>query len=80
MTKSLNSIIVKQILHTARDAYCIKGYYVASRFSLKKFVEIAYRARKKQSLRMDEVCNDINSLKEDLAEIKSALQVILKNR
>ena len=41
---------------------------------------VAYRARKKQSLRMDEVCNDINSLKEDLAEIKSALQVILKNR
>jgi len=40
----------------------------------------AYKARKKQSLRMDEVCNDINSLKEDLADIKEALQVILKNR
>ena len=40
----------------------------------------AYKAKKKQSLKLDEVCNDINSLKEDLAEIKSALQVILKNR
>jgi len=40
----------------------------------------AYKARKKQSVRMEEVCNDINSLKEDLADIKSALQAILKNR
>lgn len=38
----------------------------------------AYKAKKRQSLRMDEVCNDINSLKEDLADIKSALQAILK--
>lgn len=41
---------------------------------------VAYKARKKQSLRMDEVCEDINSLKQDLAEIKSALKLILKNR
>ena len=40
----------------------------------------AYKAKKRQSLRMDEVCNDINSLKEDLADIKEALQIILKNR
>lgn len=40
----------------------------------------AYKAKKKQSMKIDEVCNDINSLKEDLAEIKEALQLILKNR
>jgi len=38
---------------------------------------VAYRARKKQSLKIDEVCNDINSLKQDLADIKEALKVIL---
>ena len=37
----------------------------------------AYKARKKQSARMDEVCNDINSLKQDLADIKEALKEIL---
>lgn len=40
----------------------------------------AYKAKKKQSMKIDEVCNDINNLKEDLAEIKEALQLILKNR
>lgn len=40
----------------------------------------AYKAKKRQSAKMEEVCNDINSLKEDLADIKSALQAILKNR
>lgn len=40
----------------------------------------AYKARKNQSRKLDEVCDDINSLKEDLALIKDAIQVILKNR
>jgi hypothetical protein len=39
-----------------------------------------YRAKKRQSKKLDEVCDDINSLKEDLALIKDAIQVILKNR
>jgi hypothetical protein len=39
-----------------------------------------YRAKKNQSNKLDEVCNDINSLKDDLAQIKDAIQVILKNR
>lgn len=39
-----------------------------------------YRAKKMQSKKLDEVCDDINSLKEDLALIKDAIQVILKNR
>lgn len=38
----------------------------------------AYKAKKNQSLKIDEVCNDINSLKQDLADIKEALKVILK--
>jgi len=40
----------------------------------------AYKAKKNQSRKIDEVCDDINSLKQDLADIKEALQVILKNR
>jgi hypothetical protein len=40
----------------------------------------AYKAKKKQSMKIDEVCDDINSLKQDLADIKEALQIILKNR
>jgi hypothetical protein len=39
-----------------------------------------YRAKKRQSKKLDEVCDDINSLKEDLAQIKDAIQIILKNR
>lgn len=39
-----------------------------------------YKAKKRQSMKIAEVCNDINNLKEDLAEIKEALQLILKNR
>ena len=37
----------------------------------------AYKARKKQSNLIDEVCNDINSVKQDLADIKEALKEIL---
>jgi|TARA_B100000925_G_C21876079_1_gene416357 hypothetical protein len=37
-----------------------------------------YKKQKRQSKKLDEVCNDINSLKEDLAMIKDAIQVILK--
>ena len=39
-----------------------------------------YRAKKTQSKKLDDVCNDINNLKEDLASIKDAIQIILKNR
>ncbi|MAI37816.1 MAG: hypothetical protein CBB67_005945 [Alteromonadaceae bacterium TMED7] len=39
-----------------------------------------YKQKKRQSKKLDEVCDDINSLKEDLALIKDAIQVILKNR
>lgn len=38
----------------------------------------AYKAKKKQSLKIEEVCDDINSLKQDLADIKEALKIILK--
>ncbi|MDB4351119.1 hypothetical protein OAA34_00230 [bacterium] len=38
----------------------------------------AYKAKKNQSRKIDEVCDDINSLKQDLADIKEALKVILK--
>ena len=38
----------------------------------------AYKAKKKQSKKIDEVCDDINSLKQDLADIKEALKLILK--
>ena len=38
----------------------------------------AYKAKKRQSLKIEEVCDDINSLKQDLADIKEALTVILK--
>ena len=41
---------------------------------------IQYRAKKTQSKKLDDVCNDINNLKEDLASIKDAIQIILKNR
>lgn len=37
-----------------------------------------YRAKKTQTRKLDQVCDDINSLKEDLALIKDAIQVILK--
>ena len=39
-----------------------------------------YKQKKRQSKKLAEVCDDINSLKEDLALIKDAIQVILKNR
>ena len=38
----------------------------------------AYKAKKKQSLKIEEVCDDRNSLKQDLADIKEALKIILK--
>ena len=38
----------------------------------------SYKAKKKQSLKIEEVCDDINSLKQDLDDIKEALKIILK--
>lgn len=41
---------------------------------------LAYKARKKRNKMVDEMSDDINTLKEELAEIKDALKILIQNR
>ena len=40
----------------------------------------AYKAKKQQSSKIDEVYNDINSLKEELSDIKEALKILIDSK
>lgn len=40
----------------------------------------AFKARKNRNKKVDEMSDDINTLKEELAEIKDALKILIQNR